>query len=222
MKIFLDTAHLASIEKALKTGLIDGITTNPSHLSKEALNEGSIINLLKKICTAVDPGDVSIEVTEQEPAQVYVQAQRITDIAPNVVVKIPCHADYVPIIKKLVTEGRAVNITLLFSLAQGLLMAKLGVKYISPFMGRLDDIGSDGIGLINDLQKMIDNYGFTTEILAASLRSVTHFDEVALAGADVATIPVPLFELLLKHPLSDKGMELFDKDWKSLGIKQFP
>ncbi len=222
MKIFLDTAHLPSIEKALKTGLIDGITTNPTHLSKESAHADSMTDFLKKICALVEPGDVSIEVTDKEPEEVYTQARRIASIASNVVVKIPCHSDYVPIIKKLVAEGIALNITLLFSLEQGLLMAKLGVKYISPFIGRLEDVGADGISLIDDLREMIDNYEFSTKILAASIRSKEHVGQSALAGADLITIPVPLFESLMHHPLTDKGMKLFDADWQSLGIKKFP
>ncbi len=219
MKIFLDTAHLPAIIKARETGLIDGITTNPTHLSKES---GDIVDLLKKICKIMQPDDVSIEITEQEPAAVYKQAKEIAAIASNVVVKVPCFMPYTPIIKKLVEEGINVNITLLFSLNQGLLMSKLGVKYISPFIGRLDDIDDEGIKLIFDLKRTMENYQFPTKILAASLRNPLHFHKAALAGADVATVPVTLFESLLNHPLTDKGMKLFDDDWKKLGIKKFP
>lgn len=219
MKIFLDTAHLQAIEKAQKTGLIDGITTNPTHLSKEG---GDISELLQKICSIMQPGDVSIEITEKEPQAVYEQAKRISAIASNVVVKVPCFMDYTPIIKKLVQEGVAVNITLVFSVNQGILMAKLGVKYISPFIGRLDDIDTQGINVIYDLKTAMKNYQFSSQILAASLRNPLHFHEAALAGADIATTPVHLFESLLNHPLTDRGMLLFDDDWKKLGIKKFP
>lgn len=219
MKIFLDTANLSAIENAKKTGLIDGITTNPTHLSKEG---GDSLDLLKKICALMAPADVSIEVTEKEPDKIYQQAQKISLIAPNVVVKIPCTIEYAPIIKKLVEEGIAINMTLLFSANQGLLMAKLGVKYISPYVGRLDDIESNGIKLIYDLKKILSNYNFKTQLLAASLRTPVHFHEAALAGADCATIPPLLFETLLTHPLTTKGIGLFDEDWQKLGIKKFP
>lgn len=219
MKIFLDTAHFLSIEKGHETGLIDGVTTNPTHLSKES---GDIVMLLKKICKLMEPDDVSIEITENEPAAVYKQAREIAALASNVIVKIPCALEFTPVIKQLVKEGVAINITLLFSVNQGLLMSKLGVKYISPFIGRLDDIDAEGITVIQDLKKVFENYYCSTQILAASLRSTIHVTEVALAGADVATIPVPLFESLLNHPLTDRGRKLFDNDWKKLGIKKFP
>jgi transaldolase len=219
MKLFLDTAHLADIEKGRATGLINGVTTNPTYLSKEG---GDLKQLLVAICRVMAPYDVSIEVTEKEPDTVYQQAKKIADIGPNVVIKIPCAKEYIPVIRKLVSEGVALNITLLFSLVQGLLMAKLGVKYISPFVGRLDDIDSDGIQLIADLRHMIDTYEYKTQILAASLRTVTHVHQVILEGADVATMPINLFELLIEHPLTFKGMIKFDEDWRKLGIAQFP
>lgn len=219
MRIFLDTAHLADIEKAKATGLINGITTNPTHLSKEG---SDISKLLLRICSVMAPDDVSIEITEQEPQKVYEQAKKIAGIASNVVVKVPCYKEYVPIIKKLVEEAIPVNITLLFSAVQGLLMAKLGVKYISPFIGRLDDIDMDGLAIIQDLRHIIDTYNFSTQILAASLRHTLHVHKVALIGADIATLPVKLFDSLLDHPLTNKGMQQFDEDWQKLGIKQFP
>ena len=142
----------------------------------------------------MEPDDVSIEITEKEPFAVYKQAQEIAKLASNVVVKIPCAMIYAPIIKKLVEEGIAINVTLLFSVNQGLLMSKLGVKYISPFIGRLDDIDTEGINLIYDLRRILDQYQFTTKLLAASLRSTLHFHEAALAGADIATVPVPILK----------------------------
>ncbi|MBA3751242.1 fructose-6-phosphate aldolase [Candidatus Dependentiae bacterium] len=219
MKLFLDSAHLPDIEYGLETGLIEGITTNPTHLSKEGEKS---TELLKKICALMMPHDVSIEVTEKNALDVYNQAHRIADLAENVVVKIPCMPDYVPVIKKLVIEGIAVNITLLFSVVQGLLMAKLGVKYISPFVGRLDDIDTNGIELIQDLKKIKNIYNFKTEILAASLRGPLHVHQAAMAGADCATVPPALFKLLLHHPLSEKGVLLFDQDWKKLNMQTFP
>lgn len=219
MKLFLDTAHLPTITQGLETGLIDGVTTNPSHLSKES---GAITDLLKKICATMDPYDVSIEITEKEPNAVYQQALRIAALAQNVVVKIPCLPEYTPVIKRLVHEGIAINITLIFSAVQGLLMAKLGVKYLSPFIGRLDDIDTKGIELIRDLKTMQSVYDFKSQVLAASIRSPLHVHDAALAGADAITVPAALFTLLLKHPLTDKGVVLFDQDWQKTHITTFP
>lgn len=166
--------------------------------------------------------DVSIEVTEQEPQRVYEQAKKIAQLAPNVVVKVPCHVDYYPLIHKLVQEDIPLNITLIFSLTQALFMCKLGVKYISPFVGRLDDIDSNGSELLYQLRAMVDEYNYATKILAASLRHPRHLHEAILAGADVATIPVELLTKASAHVLTDKGMKIFDTDWKKLGIATFP
>lgn len=222
MQIFLDTADIIAIERALKTGLINGITTNPTLLSKVLAGNKDIAQLLKKMCELMDPLDVSIEVTERDPKAVYEQAKKIAALAPNVVVKIPCAPEYLEIIDKLVQEEIALNITLVFSFLQGLLMSKLGVKYISPFIGRLDDIDSNGLELIEDLKTGLDNYGYETQILAASIRNIRQVHQVALLGADVVTMPVELFEKLLGHPLTESGMKQFDFDWKKLGITQFP
>ena len=218
MKFFLDTANLEALTKAKKTGLIDGVTTNPTHLSKEG--KGS--QLIKQIATLFPHCDISVEITEKSPENVYKQAKEIAQLAPNIVVKIPCYKEYLPIIHKLAKEGTPLNITLLFSVVQGLCMAKLHVKYISPFVGRLDDIDVDGIQLIRELRKVLDTYTYTTQLLAASLRSTHHIRDSALAGADIATLPVKLFNKMLDHPLTDKGMILFDEDWQKLGIKKFP
>ena len=218
MKFFLDTANLEALTKAKKTGLIDGVTTNPTHLSREG--EGT--QLVKQIATLLPDCDISVEVTEKSPEAVYNQAKEIANLAPNIVVKIPCSKDYVPVIHTLVQEGIPLNITLLFSVIQGLCMAKLQVKYISPFVGRLDDIDADGMQLIRDLREVLDTYNYKTELLAASLRSIPHIRDSALAGADIATLPVKLFDKMLDHPLTDKGMKLFDEDWQKLGIKKFP
>jgi transaldolase len=219
MKIFLDTAHVASIQKLAATGLIAGVTTNPTHLSNE---DGSPLDVVKKICALLPHGAISVEVTEQKPEEVYRQAQKIAKIAPNVVVKIPCHLDYCELIHKLVQEGVKINITLVFTVLQGLMMAQLGVAYISPFVGRLDDNDVNGIQLVEDLRFVLDQYNLPTQLLAASLRSVRQVHEVAMAGADVATMKPEIFEQLLHHPLTDDGMELFESDWKKLEIKQFP
>ena len=220
MKIFLDTANLEGIKHWVKTGLIDGVTTNPTHLSKEG---GDIKKLVKEICAVVSHGDVSVETTEIAPQKVYEQAKEISKLADNVIVKIPCHQDYYLIIKKLVDQGIKINVTLVFTLIQSLFMCKLGVKYISPFIGRWDDIDVDGIEIIDELRLMIDDYEFTkTKILAASIRHVRHFHEAILAGADVITVPIAVMEKATKHPLTDQGIAKFNADWQKLGIKQFP
>ncbi len=219
MKLFLDTAHVESIKKWSETGLLDGVTTNPTSLSKEA---GLPTEVVKKISALLDENDVSVEVTERAPQAVYDQAKRITALADNIVVKIPCYTDYFPVIKKLVDEGIAINITLVFTAIQGLLMAKLGVLYVSPFIGRLEEIDIDGITTIAEMRDMFDRYDFETEILAASVRSVRHVHDVALAGADIATMSEHIFEEITKHPLTEKGMAKFEADWQKLGIRQFP
>jgi transaldolase len=219
MKLFLDTAHVPTIRHYAEMGIIDGVTTNPTHLSKEGKSPTKTI---KEICKILPEGDISVEVTQKKPRDVYKQALEIVRIAPNITVKVPCHQDYYEVIKKLVDHDVPVNITLLFTLIQGLYMAKLRVKYISPFVGRLDDIGEDGISLIADLRDMVDLYGYTTQILAASIRSVEHLHECIELGAHVATIPVDVLEKSLTHPLTDKGMKLFDTDWAKLKVKKFP
>ncbi|MDR3551477.1 MAG: transaldolase family protein [Candidatus Babeliales bacterium] len=219
MKIFLDTANIADIKKWVATGLIDGVTTNPSHLSKEG---GDPRLQVLEICSLLPDGEISIEVTEKDPEAVYKQAKIIAALAANVVVKIPCHADYYEVINRLVQEGVRLNITLVFSLLQGLMMCKLNVAMISPFVGRLEDIKVDGINLLEQLRYMVDFYGYETEILAASLRTVEHFHKAVAAGVDIVTIPVSVFEQAIQHPLTDQGMLKFDADWKKLGISQFP
>lgn len=218
MKIFLDTANVKRVKELVQMGIIDGVTTNPTHLAKEKEKPLTIIKELVQIV----PGDISVEVTEIKPDAVYTQAKKIAKIAKNIVVKIPCHADYYPVIKKLVEEKVQINITLVFSLIQALFMCKLGVKYISPFIGRLDDIDADGIQLLYDIREMIDNYGYHTEIIAASIRSVKNLHEAVTAIVNVATIPLDVFEKAITHPLTDQGMEKFLDDWKKLGIRQFP
>ncbi len=220
MKLFLDTANVATIERWAATGLIDGVTTNPTLLSKE---KGDATTIIKQICKIMKDGQVSVEVTERDPKKVLAQARQIAKIAKNVVVKIPCHQDYCEVISALLSEGVAINITLVFSMLQGLMMCKLGVQYISPFIGRLDDIDGDGVELVADLRHMIDEYMFLdTKIIAASVRHVRHLHEVTLIGADIATVPASVVESALHHPLTDRGMEQFLEDWKKLGIRKFP
>lgn len=220
MKLFLDTASPKEIATWAETGLLDGVTTNPSLLHKEG---GDPVKVIKKICSIVKKGDVSVEVTEKDPKKVYAQAKKIAKIAKNVVVKIPCHPDYFAVIKKLVDEKINLNITLVFSVPQGLMMCKLGVKYISPFIGRLDDIDADGLDLVANLRQMIDEHVFlNTKIIAASIRHVRHLHAAILLGADVATVPPAVLEKSAHHPLTDRGMEKFLADFKKLKIKKFP
>ncbi|MBD3272798.1 fructose-6-phosphate aldolase [Candidatus Dependentiae bacterium] len=215
MKIFLDTANRELIKSWIPTGVINGVTTNPSLLSKE---DPDVKSVLKDICDIVK-GDVSIEVVEKEPEKVYKQAIQISKLAKNVVVKIPFSREYLPVISQLTKEGVKINVTLIFSLVQALLVAKLGVKYISPFIGRWDDIDVDGINLIQDLVIMQENYGFESKILAASIRNVIHLQKSILIGADVATIPPTLLDKVFNHPLTLQGIDKFDADWKKLGKK---
>jgi len=219
MKLFLDTANLNSIKQWSHTGLIDGITTNPTHLSKENANPTQQI---LAICDLLPLGLISVEVTEKEPEELYMQACKIAALSDNIAVKIPCDARYYTVIKKLIDDGIIVNITLVFSLVQGLMMAKLGAHYISPFVGRLDDIGADGVELVSQLRHMLDWYGFETQLLAASIRDTKHFEKIILAGADIATVPITVFEQSLHHQLTDKGMVQFADDWKKLNVSQFP
>lgn len=219
MKIFLDTAHSAAIKKWANTGIIDGVTTNPTNLSKEG---GDPTRQVQEICTILPHGIINVEVVETEPSRVYDQAKAIAHIASNIAVKIPCHTMYYEVIKQLVAEEVVINITLVFSLVQALMMAKLGVQYISPFIGRLDENGEDGLMLVAHIRQMIDFYSFRTQILAASIRDQAHFEGAIMAGADVATLPVTVFEHSLNHALTDKGMAQFSDDWKKLNIVDFP
>lgn len=213
MKLFLDSADRKVIEKYLATGLVDGVTTNPSLLSTQGQNTREVIvDILRMV-----PGDVSIEVVEKTPDAVYSQAHQIAKLGDNAVVKIPFAFEYLPTIAKLVGDGIKLNITLVFNALQGLMVAKLGVAYISPFIGRLDDIGSDGMVLIEDLVNLKQQYEFPSEILAASIRHVGHWERAALLGADIATVPPSLIEAACKHPLTDLGIKKFDEDWKKLG-----
>jgi len=213
MKIFLDTANRELIKKWVATGLIDGVTTNPTLLSKEG---GDIKQALRDICSMV-PGPVSIEVIEKDPAAVLAQAREIAKFAKNVVVKIPFAEQYLPIIKTAVDEGIRINATLIFTPIQALLMAKLGVEFISPFVGRWDDIGVEGVGLLEEVVTVKDLYNYSSQILAASIRSVLHWQTIAKTGVDVITLPPAVFAQAMKHPLTERGIEMFDADWKKLG-----
>lgn len=213
MKFFIDTADLDEIKEANDLGVLDGVTTNPSLCMKVGVRdfEGHIA----KICEMVK-GDVSAEVVATEYENILEEGRRNAAIADNVVVKVPLIKDGIKAIKTLAEEGIRTNCTLCFSATQALIAAKAGASYISPFMGRLDDISTDGMQLIKDIIQIYDNYGFETEVLAASIRHPMHVLECAKAGADVATMPLSVIKGLLKHPLTDTGLERFLSDWDKL------
>lgn len=213
MKFFIDTANLEEIQEANDLGVLDGVTTNPSLCAKIGVRdfEGHI----KKICDIVD-GDVSAEVVSTTYNEMVEEGRKIAKIADNVVVKIPLIKDGIKAIKTFSEEGIKTNCTLCFSSTQALIAAKAGATYISPFIGRLDDISTDGMQLIRDIVEIYVNYGFPTEVLAASIRHPMHVVECAKAGADVATMPLSVINGLLKHPLTDNGLARFLKDWEDL------
>jgi len=214
MKFFIDTANLDEIKEANELGMIDGVTTNPSLIAKEG--DIDFKKHIAKICKIVK-GDVSAEVTALDTAGMVKEGREYAKIAKNVVVKCPLTLDGIKATRKLTDEGIGVNVTLCFSASQALLAAKAGAKYISPFIGRLDDISENGMQLIRDILQIYDNYGFVTEVLAASIRHPMHIVECALAGADIATIPFKVINQLVKHPLTDQGLENFLADWKKSG-----
>jgi len=212
MKIFLDTANLESIRKFNDMGLLDGITTNPSLMSKEGGNPKDIMEEITKIIK----GDVSLEVVSTEYSGMIEEGKRLRQYGKNVVVKVPMTPDGLKACKHLSSEGIPVNVTLIFSPNQALLAAKSGAKYVSPFIGRLDDIGQDGMKLIEDIKKIFLNYKFTTMILVASIRHPIHVIDAAKIGADVVTLPPTVLDKMLQHPLTDIGLENFLSDWKKL------
>lgn len=213
MKFFVDTAITEEIRELNDLGLIDGVTTNPSLILKSGRD---IIDVTKEICSLVD-GPVSAEVTANDFDSMMRQADILSKIAENICVKLPLTWDGLKACKALTKNGIKTNLTLCFSANQALLAAKAGATYVSPFIGRLDDIGLNGIDLIGEIRTIFDNYDFTTKILAASIRTVNHVKEAALIGADVATIPPSIMKILVKHPLTDKGLDIFLKDWAKTG-----
>jgi transaldolase len=217
MKIFLDTAKLESIRKFNDMGLLDGITTNPSLMSKESGNPKNIMEEITKIIK----GDVSLEVVSTEYSGMIEEGKRLRQYGENVVVKVPMTPDGLKACKHLTSEGIPVNVTLIFSPNQALLAAKSGAKYVSPFIGRLDDIGKDGMNLIRDIKKIFDNYkdkddDFKAQILVASIRHPIHVIDAAKIGAHVVTLPPAVLDKMLQHPLTDIGLENFLSDWKKL------
>ncbi|MEO0637135.1 MAG: fructose-6-phosphate aldolase [Pseudomonadota bacterium] len=213
MKFFVDTADTQAIAELNDTGLLDGVTTNPSLIMKSGRDFKEVI---AEICAMVE-GPVSAEVVALTADEMIEQGKDLAQIASNVCIKLPLTMDGLKACKALTGEGYKTNVTLCFSANQALLAAKAGATYISPFIGRLDDINIDGMELIRDIREIYDNYGFETEVLAASIRTANHVRECALAGADVATIPPDTIKGLVKHPLTDKGLDAFLKDWEKTG-----
>jgi transaldolase len=213
MKFFVDTADVKDIRELADMGLLDGVTTNPTLIAKSGR---AFKEVIAEIC-AIVAGPVSAEVTALDAAGMIREGKELRAIAKNVAVKVPLTLDGLKACKSLTSEGTMVNVTLCFSANQALLAAKAGASFISPFLGRLDDIHMDGVELISEIRQIYDNYDFATEILAASIRTALHVKRVALIGADVATMPPAVLKGLANHPLTDKGIEQFMTDWKKTG-----
>jgi transaldolase len=216
MKFFLDTANVKEIERVARLGLVDGVTTNPTLVAKEGRPFKTVI---QEICQIVK-GPVSAEVVGLTADEMLAEAHELASWAPNVVIKIPMTESGLEAVNRLAKEGIKTNVTLVFSAVQGLMAAKAGATYISPFVGRLDDIGVEGMKLIRDLKTILHNYQMKTEIIVASVRNMAHVEQAALAGADIATIPGSLLPTMWKHPLTDIGIERFLKDWESVAKLQ--
>lgn len=215
MKFFIDTANLEEIKAANELGVLDGVTTNPSLVAKEGRE---FVPLLEEICKVV-AGPVSAEVTSTECDGMMAEARELSKVAPNVVIKLPTIVEGVKACVRCRDEGIKTNLTLVFQPVQALIVAKAGATFVSPFIGRLDDISHEGMELISQIRQIYDNYGFGTEILAASLRHPLHVAQAAMAGADIATIPYDVIAKLLNHPLTDIGLKRFLDDWAKLQAK---
>ena len=213
MKFFVDTAEISEIRDLAATGMVDGVTTNPSLIMKSGRD---IIEVTREICSIVD-GPVSAEVTATEADDMIAEGRALVKIASNIAVKVPLTWDGLKACKTLSSDGHMVNVTLCFSAAQALLAAKAGATFISPFIGRLDDMGLDGMQLIADIRQIYDNYHFDTQILAASIRTTNHVQDAAKIGADVATVPPAILTKLARHPLTDAGLSAFLADWAKTG-----
>lgn len=215
MRFFVDTADVEAIRELHDLGMVDGVTTNPSLILKSGRD---ILEVTKEICSFVE-GPVSAEVVALKADEMIAEGRKLAEIASNIAVKVPLTWDGLKACKVLSDEGRMVNVTLCFSVNQALLAAKAGATFISPFIGRLDDINLDGMELISDIRQVYDNYGFETNILAASVRTVNHASQCALIGADVMTAPPSVIKAMASHVLTDKGLEQFMKDWAKTGQK---
>jgi transaldolase len=211
LKLFLDTAHLDHIRTAGEWGVLDGVTTNPTLAAREGLE---FADLIARICE-ITPGPVSAEVVAPSVEEMVVQARRLSAIADNVVVKVPMSKEGVTAGARMVEEGIGINVTLVFSAAQAILAARIGATFVSPFLGRVDDAGNDGLGLLRDIVEVFAVQAYETEVLAASLRHPVHVVESARLGADAATMPFAVMEKLFYHPLTDIGMERFTADWEA-------
>ena len=218
MKFFVDSADIKQIEDLMPTGLIDGVTTNPSLIAK---NGDDMAKTIKDICALV-PGPVSAEVTATDSDKMLEEGQYLASLAKNVTIKVPLTINGLKTCKALRAQGTQVNVTLCFSAAQALLAAKAGASFISPFVGRLDDIGEKGMDLIEDIVVIYENYGFETEVLVASVRSKQHVIDAAIIGADVTTLPPKVIYELYEHPLTDKGLKAFLDDWNKTGQSILP
>lgn len=210
MKIFMDTANVDEIREFADMGIVYGVTTNPSLIAKSGRSQADVI---PEICSLI-PGPVSAEVISLDCAGMLEEAHKLVKIAENVVIKIPCTAEGLKAVKVLSSEGIRVNVTLIFSLPQALLAARAGAAYVSPFVGRLDDIGEDGVQLVADIVDVFRNFDIKTEVIAASIRSLGRVNAVMLAGCDIATIPTKVLRAMLVHPLTDKGIEKFLADYR--------
>lgn len=214
MKLFIDTANVEDIRKANDMGVICGVTTNPSLIAKEGRDFNEVIKEITSIVDGPISGEVKATTTDAEG--MIKEGREIAAIHPNMIVKIPMTVEGLKAVKVLAAEGIKTNVTLIFSANQALLAARAGATYVSPFLGRLDDINQPGIALIADIVTIFENYGLETEIIAASIRSTVHVNDCALAGADIATIPYSVIEQMTKHPLTDQGIEKFQKDYKAV------
>ncbi len=216
MKFFLDTANLDEIKKAVAWGIIDGVTTNPTLVAKEKKDfKGLLLEILKII-----DGPVSVEAVSPDAAGMVKEAEEFSKWSPNVVVKIPMTPEGIKAVKVLAGKGIKTNVTLVFSSNQALLAAKAGATYVSPFIGRLDDAGHEGMQVVMEIMEIYNNYAFDTEVIVASIRHPLHVTEAARCGADIATIPFAVLEKLFAHPLTDKGLEIFNRDWERAGLKK--
>jgi transaldolase len=214
MKFFIDTANLKEIKEAAELGILDGVTTNPSLIAKEGVKDYK--TLLKNICEVVD-GPVSAEVTAADREGMLKEAKELAAIHPNITIKVPIMKEGLKVVRGLGDMGIKTNVTLIFSTPQAIMAAKAGATFISPFVGRLDDISHYGMDLVAQIITVYDNYGFDTEVIVASIRNPLHVVEAALAGAHIATIPFNVIEQLIKHPLTENGIQKFLADWKKLG-----
>jgi len=213
MKIFLDTANIDEIREAAKTGILDGVTTNPSLIAKEGK---AFEDVIAEICSLVD-GPISAEVVSEDTEGMIAEARHLSGLHDNIVVKIPLTREGIGAVSVVSQEGIRTNVTLCFSPLQALVAAKAGATMVSPFTGRLDDIGHDGMEICEEIVQIYENYGYTTEVLVASIRSPKHVLEAALMGADIATIPTKVFNTMFNHPLTDKGLAAFLADWDKAG-----